>query len=155
MNTLITLFLAALLSAPDYQTREAAEAGLRAAGDWETVTRLMKTAECPEARARLVRVRAALTIREVDAIRGPRPFPTADDDLGWPCQHSDEWAALLLWHGIPELTREPGRYVYSDEYGWFRYELPSADEQRARTRAGLIAYVGRTGDWATVRRVLK
>jgi len=152
MNTILTLVLALSLSAPDFTVRETGEAAVRAFGDRATVDLLARTAECPEARARLQRVRAALIVRDLDALARGR-YPSAEA-LGWPCVSSYEYA-LLQWMGLGELHREPCRWVEHEEYGYCTPVYPSDEEQRSRTRAGLLLYVSRTGDWAYARKVLR
>lgn len=143
----LTLLMTPVLSLPTWEAREAASAVLTLHGDWTAVDRAWRTATDPETKARLQSIRAVLTVREVDSIAAGE-FPPADD-IGWPCKNSLEYAE----GGVPEMYRVSYQEISttywndSKSYTWIDHWNKL---QRHRTRAGLIAYAGRTGDWRMV-----
>lgn len=144
MNAFI-LCLIALLSADNYGVRESATAGLRALADWDTLDAAWRTSACPEAQTRLNALRCAFIIRECDALANGK-YPRSHIDLKWPIARSLEWT--------------PDYRTALHTLGYRPYELwddPSVqcEEERATTRNALVRYVSRTGDWGTVRRILK
>ncbi len=147
ITLLFTLALIPLLSHDEYSVRESAEAGLLALGEWYTVDHAMKTTACPEAKNRLHRVRGVLTIRELDRLAGGC-FPRSYRDLRWPIAPVTRYS-----------TPGPVEITTLVLLGWpeeFQDERERANEdERDTTRRQLLLYVSRTGDWETVRRILK
>ena len=154
LSIITALCVSASLSSPNCEAREASEAALRDA-PWVALDIAMRSTECPEARARLIVLRNRATIREVDRLIKAGPLPEADDI--WPCRMSDRYQ-VGLWFGMPpEFYRAPYREVLAeyDVNSSQQYSAVRTVVQSRRTRAALVAYASRTGDWETVRSIVK
>ena len=156
LRVLATYLLVPLLASSDWSAREAAEKSLLLLGDWHTVTRAWATSENPEERARLQRVRATLTVREVDAIAGNNQYPCDLDvpafkmfpvpDIDPPELCAMRYEDLHPLVGPIDWCRPESNDEYTNKVSAIR---------RANTRACLIKYVSRTGNWNYVRKVLE
>jgi hypothetical protein len=148
----LSFFLFCLLGHADCGVRDSAETVLSVFGSPHTAQSVLQSTTCPETRARCVRLRRLLTIRELDALAGPE-YPEADKvalPSPWPTEYvvgdyewtEDRWPQELYCLG------------HQSDWSYPMTMYPEPDAQRHRTRAALIAYVLRTNDWNLARRIL-
>lgn len=119
------------------------------------------TADSPESTARIARVRRHAIIRDLDALAAAYGGYPEDItcrhrifvcSVRWPMKDDD----VPYDHWPQEFWQTVGYWVDEEDDGWprRRYVYPTEEERRARTRSALIAYVSRTHDWRTARRIL-
>lgn len=148
----ITAVALGLLSSPDYKQREWAEGWTAATASPQTVREVLGSCTDPEAHSRLVRVRRAVTIREIESAgRYPEEVPAGW--FGWWRRHDLRWYSE--WLGGPDEFI-PCPWVEcdpADGEGYSRY--PTGDEVRAHIKAALIHYALRTGNVEYAKRCMR
>jgi hypothetical protein len=126
----------------DYGVREAGEA-LATAFPSPWVEGALRATQDAEAAVRLRRARVAAVTRELDRMAGGRcHYPRAAD------LEAEGW---VFWQGGP-LTSDPA-WDFPDTPAEFWFDCEEGGT-RHRTRAGLLAYTLRTGDWSPAEKIL-